>query len=312
MDTPVAFFVFNRPATTQRVFDAIATARPRTLLVVADGPRSDRASDAEGCAVTRAITDQIDWPCDVRRLYAQSNLGCRARVSSGLDWVFSQVEEAIILEDDCVPSPEFFQFCSLLLDRHRGDERVMHIGGTSFQRDNMRTPHSYYFSKYTHIWGWATWRRAWAAYDVSLQLWPTLRTSPLIADWFDSPLEQTFWTRVFDELHAGANTWDGQWTFACWANRGLGIVPAKNLVSNIGFGADATHTTQESCDAELPTGSLGSISHPEHMIRNREADAFTFEEHYGGRQLRQARRLHRRLRMAFGAYRRRVWRQIIG
>lgn len=312
MDTPVAFFIFNRPATTQRVFDAIAAARPRTLLVVADGPRSDRQSDASDCSATRAITERIEWPCDVRRLYAENNLGCRSRVSSGLDWVFSQAAEAIVLEDDCLPSPDFFPFCELLLDRYRDDERVMHISGTSFQRDNNRTPHSYYFSKYTHIWGWASWRRAWAAYDVSLRSWPSLRGSTLIKDWFDSAIEQEFWTRVFDDLHAGGNTWDGQWTYACWANRGLGIVPARNLVSNIGFGTAATHTTGESIDADMPTGTLGAFSHPEQMIRHRDADVFTFEEHYGGRRLRDSRRWDRRLRMAFGAYRRRLWQRLVG
>lgn len=311
LDTPVAFFIFNRPATTERVFDTIAAARPKTLLIVADGPRRDRPADAGDCAATRAITERIDWPCNVRRLYAESNLGCRFRVSSGLDWVFSQAEEAIILEDDCLPSRDFFTFCQVLLERYRDDERVMHIGGTSFQRNNDRTTHSYYFSKYTHIWGWASWRRAWKRYDVSLRSWPSLRDSSLIEDWFDSRIERDFWTRVFDELYAGGNTWDGQWTYACWANRGLGIVPARNLVSNIGFGTAATHTTGDSLDADMPTGQVGAMSHPEHVIRHYPADVFTFEEHYGGRRLRQSRRWDHRLRMAIGAYRRRLWRHIV-
>lgn len=312
LDTPVALFIFNRPETTQRVFQTIAAAKPRTLLVVADGPRTERDSDAEACAAARAITDRVDWRCDVLRHYSDRNLGCRTRVSSGIDWVFSQVPEAILLEDDCLPSPDFFTFCSALLERYRNDDRVMHIGGTSFQRGNARTLDSYYFSKYTHIWGWATWRRAWTKYDVNLCDWPRLRNTPLIQDWFDSALEQVFWIRVFDELHAGGNTWDGQWTYACWANHGLGIVPAHNLVSNIGFGAQATHTVAHSCDADMPVGSLELLSHPRHMIRHKEADVFAFEEHYGGRGLRDSSRLDRRLRMAIGAYRRRLSRHVSG
>lgn len=304
MNTPVAFFVFNRPATTQRVFEAISAAKPRTLLVVADGPRNDRHSDREACAVTRAIIERIDWQCDVLRQYSDDNQGCRKRVSSGLDWVFSQVPEAIVLEDDCLPSPEFFGFCTEVLDRYRDDERVMHIGGTSFQQGNARTVHGYYFSKYTHIWGWATWRRAWQLYDVNIPSWPQERGTPAIKDWFDSDLEELFWTRVFDELHAGSNTWDGQWTYACLRNRGLAVVPSRNLISNIGFGLDATHTHGGSPFAELPLERFGPIVHPDCIIRHKEADVFTFEEHYGGRQLRECQTLYKRVRMAAGRLRR--------
>ena len=111
LNTPVAFLIFNRPHTTQRVFAEIAKARPPKLLVVADGPRNDRPGEAELCAQTRAIIDQVDWDCEVLTHYADKNMGCKKRIASGIDWVFTQVEEAIILEDDCLPEASFFQFC---------------------------------------------------------------------------------------------------------------------------------------------------------------------------------------------------------
>lgn len=310
MNAAVAFFVFNRPTTTRRVFEAIAAARPRILMIVADGPRKDRSSDEQSCVEARAIAEHVDWPCDVRLLYADHNLGCRRRMSSGLDWVFRQVDEAIILEDDCLPSAEFFSYCDTLLNHYRYDQRVMHIAGSSSQLGNARTESSYYFSKYTHIWGWATWRRAWQFYDVNMASWPNLRAAPAIKDWFDSDLEEIYWTRLFDELYSGADTWDGQWTYACLRQNGLAAVPACNLVSNIGFGPDATHTHGSSPFADLPLGRLGAINHPDSMIRHKVADQFSFEEHFGGRQLREAREFHRRARMAFGRLRRSMLRRI--
>lgn len=313
MKTPVVLVIFNRPKPLQRVFEAIAEARPSTLFVVADGPRANRPGEPELCEAARAVTERIDWPCEVMRDYSNHNLGCGIRLPTGLDWVFKHVPEAIIFEDDCLPSPDFFPLCSELLERYRDDRRVMHIAGTTFQFGHTRTSDSYYFSKYTHVWGWATWRRAWQLYDARIPAWPSLRESSLIHDWFDSPEEQQHWQRIFDDLHAGNPTiWDGQWTYTCWLNRGLGVVPARNLISNIGFGEDATHTFGDSASAALPLESLGAVRHPKHILRHAAADAFTFEEHYGGRQLRQSRRWDRRLRMAFGAYRRRLWQKLVG
>jgi hypothetical protein len=159
VNTPIAFFIFNRPDTTARVFEAIRQAQPSKLLVVADGPRSTRPGEAEKCAATRAIIDQVDWECEVLTNYSDVNLGCRHRVSSGLDWVFEQVEEAIILEDDCLPHPTFFRFCEELLEWYRHDHRIVAISGDNFQNGHQSGEFSYYFSRYVHIWGWATWRR---------------------------------------------------------------------------------------------------------------------------------------------------------
>ena len=162
MNTPIVFIVFNRPELTRRVFASIREARPSKLLVVCDGPRSGRPDDREKVAAVRqVIANGVDWPCDVRREYSESNLGCRERVVSGLNWVFALVEEAIVLEDDCLPDASFFAFAEEMLARYRNDPRVLHIGGNNFTSDKYHLSHSYAFSRYGHIWGWATWRRAW-------------------------------------------------------------------------------------------------------------------------------------------------------
>ena len=168
---PVVLIIFNRPKLTEVVFQAIREAKPPKLFLVADGPRPNRPDDIPRCAAARKVVEKVDWDCEVLRNYADENMGCGCRPASGITWVFSQVEEAIILEDDCVPSPSFFPFCQELLDRYRTDERVMHIGGMNWQSGHRRSPFSYFFSKYPQCWGWATWRRAWAHYDFTMRYW---------------------------------------------------------------------------------------------------------------------------------------------
>ena len=245
LKTPVAFLVFNRPDTTQAVFQRIREAKPPKLLVVADGPRSGRAGEAELCRRTREIATAVDWDCEVLCDFAAKNLGCKMRVSSGLDWVFRTVEEAIVLEDDCVPSDSFFRFCDELLARYRNDERVMQICGSNLLRGMGVGPvvqGSYYFSQYGPIWGWASWRRAWRHYDVRLSSWPNLRDSGAYKAFCHGRAEQKFRYDLYDKLHRGEiDTWDYQWGFAKLASGGLSVVPRVNLISNIGFGVDATH-----------------------------------------------------------------------
>jgi hypothetical protein len=283
--TSVCFLVFNRPDTTSRVFEEIRHARPPKLLVVADGPRLDRPGEAEKCAAARAIIEQVDWPCEVMKNYLDTNLGCKRRVSSGLDWVFETVTEAIILEDDCLPNPSFFRFCEELLEKYRDDERVIQIGGCNFQDGIKRGPASYYFSIYNHIWGWASWRRAWKHYDRDMSLWPALRST----DWLltiggGSKAFQQYWTKIFDTVYSGqVDTWDYQWTFSCWAQSGFTILPARNLVTNIGFGKDASHTKDNrGAHANLSLEVLEfPLSYPLTMVQDLAADKWSDEHVFG-------------------------------
>jgi len=276
LTTPVSFLIFNRPETTARVFEAIRQAQPPKLLVVADGPRSDRPDDVENCQAARAIVEQVDWDCEVLKNYSDVNLGCRKRVISGLDWVFEQVEEAIILEDDCLPHPTFFRYCQELLEKYRNDTRIMMISGDNFQFDRNKTEYSYYFSRYAHIWGWATWKRSWSLFDESMQAWPELRDEKWLDHLFGNEQVAIFWSHIFQSIYDGFNTWDFIWQFIIYLRDGLTILPNINLVSNIGFGS-GTHTTmQDSPFANMQVSSMAfPLLHPIIVERNIEADYFT-------------------------------------
>jgi hypothetical protein len=239
---PVAMFVFNRPDTTARVLDAVRRVRPRRLLVIADGPRLARDGEAQRCEEVRALFGRIDWQCEVERDFAPQNLGCRSRLSSGLDWVFDRVEEAIVLEDDCLPDPTFFPYCEALLARYRHEPRVMAITGDNFQEGRRRGTASYYFSRFMHVWGWASWRRAWRHYDVTLADWPSRRETGWLEEVLGSVGGARAWKEIFDRTRSGAvDTWDYQWVYAIWAQSGLVATPNVNLVSNIGAGRESTH-----------------------------------------------------------------------
>lgn len=274
LSTPVLFLIFNRPDTTQRVFDEIRKAKPPQLFVAADGPRKDRSADCELCKKTREIIQQVDWNCKVLTRFQDENLGCKIGVSSAIDWFFSNVEEGIILEDDCVPDQSFFPFCQELLEKYREDERVMMISGDNFQIGRNRTQNSYYFSRYNHVWGWASWRRAWDHYDVDLKLWPRIRDENWLMDILCDRNAVNYWKNLFDNTFSHKiNTWDYQWTFACWIQNGLSVLPNINLVSNIGFNQNATHTIGISDLASLPTYPLEfPLIHPEFVIRDNIAD----------------------------------------
>jgi len=277
LTTPVAFIVFNRPDTTAKVFAEIAKARPLKLLVVGDGPRLNRPGEAERVAQTRTIIDRVNWPCEVLTNFSDINLGCRKRVSSGIDWVFEQVEEAIILEDDCLPDPTFFRFCEEMLALYRHDQRIGMISGDNFQFGRRYGLDSYYFSKFVHIWGWASWRSRWqGSYDESLQHWPLIRDSGRLSDLVVDDDEVSYWEEVFENVYKGRiNTWDYQWVFANWLAGRNAVIPSKNLVSNIGFGIGATHTLSESPLADLPVSPMAfPMIHPLAFVRNREADRY--------------------------------------
>ena len=234
-DTPVAFFVFNRPHTTAQVFGAIRRARPRLLLVIADGPRPTHGQDEVLCGAVRKIVTGVDWPCDLRTDFSDQNLGCRSRVASGLRWVFEQVDRAIILEDDCMPEPTFFAYCAELLTRYQDDPTIGMIAGTNYQLKPRSPNASYFASAHFSIWGWATWRRAISGYDENMRDWrrsvrpPDIRpaASHLAMHWLHVLM---FDLAVAEQL----DTWDVAWTFHLVRQSAVSLVPGNNLISNIG------------------------------------------------------------------------------
>lgn len=280
--TPIALLIFNRPEPTSRVFAEIACQKPKRLLIVADGPRESRPGEVVLCQQAREIVGRVDWDCEVSTNFSDVNLGCKQRVASGLDWVFSQVEEAIILEDDCVLHPTAFEYCRQLLDRYRDDPRVMHISCANFtQRRDPNT--SYHFSRYPHVWGWASWRRAWQRYDVTMRAWREADDPAQFLRSFEGKSVRRFWKDIWDRVSAGEiDTWDYQWSFACLAHYGLTITPNVNLVSNIGFGVDATHTTDPSSKVNgMQTDALRfPLRHPDDFSVDVEADRIIEKMHY--------------------------------
>ena len=295
--TPVAFIIFNRPDTTAKVFEQIRLAKPPKLLVIADGPRETRTGEAEKCAHTRAIIDTVDWNCEVLTNYSEVNLGCKRRVSSGLDWVFQMVEEAIVLEDDCMPDPTFFQFCQEMLEKYRTDDRIMMISGDNFQFGRHQTEYSYYFSRYVHIWGWATWRRSWQCYDVDVKMWPEIRDNNLLNNIFGTIGGRKFWHKILQRTYEGkSDTWDYQLAFASIIRNKLNIMPNVNLISNIGFGPCATHAVKINHLSAIPTEPISfPLKHPPFMIINQAADESTECDQFSKSPMRIVNKIKRQI-----------------
>lgn len=278
---PVALFIFNRPDFTLEVFKQIAKAKPRQLFIVADGPRNNE--EAEVCRQARAVTEQVDWDCEIVREYAETNLGCRKRVTSGLDKVFSIVEEAIMLEDDCIPDPTFFRFCQELLAYYRTEKRVMMISGNNFQFGRKRGSGSYYFSSFGHTGGaFATWRRAWLCNDADLKTWPEVRETGWIKNFMLTPEGAALYTRNLDNVTSGKiSSYSYVWTYSRWRQNGLSVVPNRNMVTNIGFDERATHTPKKSRIAYQDAIAMPfPLRHPTRIVRNLQADLFTVNHGY--------------------------------
>lgn len=306
MKSPVLLLVFNRADTTAKVLDAIRQARPARLYVAADGPRDGRNGEAAQCEETRRVATQVDWPCEVRTLFRPHNLGCRAAVSSAITWFFEHEEQGVILEDDCLPEPAFFAYCDELLDRYRDDERVTSVSGDNFLPATVRDAlgESYYFSVFNHIWGWATWRRAWKGYDVNMRDWSQESGKALLKQVFprNAPLRR-IWLGTLNRVASGEiGTWDYQWVYHCWKRGGLTCLPAVNLVSNIGFDERATHTVDGNSQlAGLATQSLTwPLKHPAAVCQQRTADRWSENNLYPVARYTLRRVLGRRLKVFLG------------
>jgi hypothetical protein len=291
--------VFNRPEPTRRVLEAVRQARPGQLLVVADGPRANRPGESELCAQTRALFEGLDWDCEVLTHYAEANMGCKRRVGSGLQWVFATVPEAVILEDDCLPEPGFFRFCDEMLERYREDPRVHMVRGTNVLRGARVSGDSYYFSRFYNIWGWASWARAAQDYDYEMRRWPELREAGFLERYLPKPEMVALVRHFFDETYAGRiDTWDYQWSLNGWLRGAWSIVPEHNLVSNIGFGAGATHEHNERAMlSRLPTAPLEfPLRHPPQVAVLEGTDELEWNNVYIPRQRSLLQRARSRLK----------------
>jgi hypothetical protein len=282
-NTPVLFLVFNRPDCTARVFQAIRNLKPMRLYIAADGSRKDKLGENDKVNQVRNIATQVDWDCEVFTLFQENNLGCKMGVSTGITWFFNNEEKGIILEDDCLPHPDFFRFCEKMLEAYHDNHKIWAITGDNFQNRIKRGEASYYFSKYMHVWGWASWRRAWSKYDVNIEFWPSLKKRNLWSEIMDNPEERFYWEKILTKVHHGLiDTWDYQWNATIWNNHGLVVTPNSNLVKNIGFGIEATHTKSGKGDLDIyPLGEIINLLNVEH---NLEADRYLFKKHYGNKK----------------------------
>ncbi|MBW4513580.1 MAG: glycosyltransferase family 2 protein [Scytonematopsis contorta HA4267-MV1] len=290
MKTAIALIIFKRPDTTQKVFEVIRKVKPPKLFVIADAPRKEREGEVEKCEETRAIIDQVNWDCEVYKNYSDINLGCAKRIYSGLSWVFNHVEEAIIVEDDCILDSTFFQFSEELLERYRHDNRITSISAQNVQLGQKRTKYSYYFSRYSHCWGWATWRRAWQTFDFEMKLWEEAKYNNILDDVFTDSLAVSYWTNIFQNTYnRSLDSWAYRWLLSCWLQSGLTIIPDVNLVSNIGFNDDATNTQHKNNKTvEMEIESLEfPLNHPPVVVRNVQADNFAQRVAFDGGWLKQ-------------------------
>lgn len=282
---PILFIVFNRPETTRLVMEAIRAYRPERLFVAADGPRPDRPEDAKKCRLAREAALKCDWPCEVKTRLLDANLGCREAVSSALDWYFSQVEEGVILEDDCLPCPDFFRFAETMLERYRDCGQVMHISGVNFQDGIKRGNADAFCSTIPHIWGWASWKRAWQHYDVEMRDYPELRASgELAANLPGTRYLKWVLLRMMEQTYRRSpyfDTWDVQWHYALAKRGALAVAPNVNLVSNIG--GSGTHLVESSLCGQ-PFGALPELITPPAPPETADlaADLHTLNKIYSG------------------------------
>lgn len=274
-NTPILFIIFNRPDTTQKVFDEIRKIKPKYLFIAADGARNE--SEQSLCHETRNIVNQIDWDCELKTLFQEKNLGCKIGVSTAINWFFDNVEQGIILEDDCLPSSSFFYFCKDILEKYYSNSDIMHICGTSFARGK-NNKDTYYFSKYAHVWGWATWRRSWRLYDLKIDDFDNFFNNNKLLKIYNDSLINDYFKKIFYLTRSNKiDTWDYQWLFTIWNHNGIVITPHMNLISNIGFGENATHTkNKDNFLSNMKSNIISEIKHPKDIKLSLQRDKNIF------------------------------------
>ncbi|MCH2044340.1 MAG: hypothetical protein MK212_09345 [Saprospiraceae bacterium] len=261
-EVPILLLVFNRPEVTQHLMLQLQKVKPKQLFVGADGPREHKKGEKERCDTVRQLIEKhINWDCELKTLYREQNLGCRQAVSSAIDWFFEEVEFGIILEDDCIPNLSFFSFCQELLLKYGDDEKVMHITGHN-PAGEIRTMGntSYFFTRQISVWGWATWRRAWQKMDVQMTDFEEYRQSDLLQKMLPNPLANKYVLEKWEKTYKKEiNSWAYAWWYSMVKDNGQGIMSSVNLIKNIGFSEDATHTNRKSAlsqtivqDLDLP------------------------------------------------------------
>lgn len=283
VDEPVLVMAFNRPEHLQRLLARLREVRARRLFVAIDGPRNDREGEQQRVEQCRSLVESIDWDCHVSTLFQHDNLGCGLGVSTAISWFFTQVERGVILEDDIIPNPSFFPYCSELLNRYADDPRVFAISGCNFVPMNEQSHPElpYRFSQVPHIWGWATWKRSWDSYRLDIAGWR--RDLPAHRLWQRAGRSipgSVYWASTFELLaRKEVDTWDGQLVLSAMIDGKLTATSNVNLIENIGFGDLATHTVEDRNELQ----PVQSIEFPLSQVPVKcddRADAWTRRHHF--------------------------------
>nr|WP_320057204.1 nucleotide-diphospho-sugar transferase [uncultured Bacteroides sp.] len=307
MNSAILFLIFNRPDTTERVFDTIRQAKPERLYVAADGPRVDKDGEKEKCETTRSIINKVDWNCEVKTLFRKNNLGCGKAVSEAITWFFEHEDEGIILEDDILPHPDFFKYCDELLQLYRYDNRIGVIAGRNHNYGEKASDDSYYFASIAHIWGWATWKRAWNLYDFTLDgiNYSAFRRS--LRYYYSNVEFRNYWKWNFHTMKNNlVDTWDYQLNISLMTNRCLNIVPNTNLVWNIGFREDATHTFSDTDERvkEYRGSNICPLTHPNEIRLCSKGDTLDFT--LNGRKMKTRRYIKAKAKLTIKQFGRRL------
>jgi hypothetical protein len=283
MEAPILLIVFNRPETTAKVFEAIRRAKPRKLYISADGLRKDNLADQENCKLTRDIVSLVDWDCDVKYRFLDENLGCGLAPASAISWAFENEDRLIILEDDCIPTMPFFDFCNHCLNKYLEDERIWVVSGRSHHENSkFFNEQDYIFSHYGHTWGWATWKRCWIHFDIEMKKLDNFISQGGFMNTFLSNEEGRYYNKFYKDLakdkQLASHIWDYQHVLGIHINGGLSITPSKNLIENIGI--VGTHTEKEQdCHRLQATNEYFFEKEPLFVLPNREYDLFHFKAH---------------------------------
>ncbi len=287
--TPILLIVWRRPKETLEVINSLSKIKPRKLFISCDGPRLGDIKEALKVKRTQEVCKEfINWECEIKWQISESNLGCKTGVVSAINWFFNNVQEGIILEDDNVAHPDFFIFCKNLLEKYRKDKRVWCISGSNNQDNISRGKGSYYFGKIPLIWGWATWKNRWDEYDVEIKDWPHIKSTNMLANIFEDQTEKEYWTNIWDSFYKTGepDTWDYSWVLTCLINNALIAIPNKNLINNIGFNSDATHTIWEKKNITIMKSIGDQIVHPKFLVCDKKAEKYQFDFYFGGNAIR--------------------------
>tara|TARA_B100000780_G_C21087931_1_gene438335 strand:- start:72 stop:1034 length:963 start_codon:yes stop_codon:yes gene_type:complete len=286
MKLPILILAFNRPNETLILFELLSKIKPDKIYISQDGPRINNKTDFDLCKKVKDIVLNPNWECKVYTKFNITNKGCRDSVHKGINWFFEHEDKGIILEDDCIPSISFFNFCEKMLKKYQDKNNIHVISGSNFQKSNIIGKGDYYISKYAHCWGWATWKRAWKNYDNELSFWSTLKKSQNWKKLHENKLEKKYWTKILDKVQKKKiDSWAYVWQATIWNNNGVTITPNKNLVKNIGFNENATHTisTKKTNKFNFSEEMNVEIEEPVSEEINKDADRFVFNSHFNGK-----------------------------